>query len=333
MKEADQARGQLLLEEGKRIALELESKLSQPRLSDLAKSIAPFLVDGDNLENTYNAIEGLKSYEGMGPLREILKGYLDWYVNCDHFLTEIRCRTERRAKRIISLRKEVDTFLNGKISRDKLLFSVREQVHLLESIMQSPPEASRVSRKRKETKPEAKYLPFIDQVLRKVVQAVVLGIVVVCMVAFFSESLYELLSSFGWTTTAFIIGSSFWFVQFLLINETRPSAKIAKYLLLAGYVMTFLWLVNTFVPVLRINLGYIFDVMMVVSLAMSELAIRWKSLDFYVNAANLIQSGLIVVLCIVLASVVSELIGQPIWVGLSILAAIWSFWNNSRKNK
>jgi hypothetical protein len=324
-----------LVVEGNQIADQLQQVLLQPGLPDMLKLLAPFFTEGEELDTARHALDQIKSQAVLSQVRSVLTQYQDWQIRCDHEFTKRRCRSDRRVARFISLGKIKDKFLRQKTSSQEFVLSVREQVSLLKSISTDPKPRpkKKVSRQKKaKEEPSASQMKKYDTLLRKTVQAILLGVAVSIIVSFGTVDPVVILQAFSWSIAAFLIAMTFEVVRIVTTKETR-SAQYAGYFLQSGYVISFFTLTPILVPSSTLVMGDLTIPALFLMLVLSELVVRWGPLQVLVRAADYLRSGLIVLVCIVIAYIISFLLNQPIWVGASLLAAIWSFWNNSRAKR
>jgi hypothetical protein len=324
-----------LVLEGIQIADQLQQVLLQPGLTHILKLLAPFFAEGEELDTAQHALDQIKSQTALAHVRNAMSQYQDWLIRCDHEFTKKRCRSDRRAARFTSLGKTKDKFLRQKTSSEELVYTVKQQVSLLRSISSDPKPrpTKKVSRQKKtEVEPSASQMKKFDLLLRKIVQALLLGVAVSIIVAFATVDPVVILQAFSWSIAAFLIAMVFEVVRIMTAKETR-SARYAGYLLQTGYVISFFTLTPIFVPSSALVMGDMTIPTLFLMLVFSELVVRWGPLQVLVRAVDYLRSGLIVLVCIVVAYIISLLLNQPIWVGASLLAALWSFWNNSRAKR
>lgn len=309
------------------------ANLIRPGLLDVISLASPFYFDEEDDEAVQLAIEKLKSMSGLGPYQEPLGKYLETCVEVDNAFTQMRCRTDRRAKRFLTLQKQLDALLNGKISPEIFVLRIREQIALLRSLHEGPPKKASPSRKKKkDTDVHQEGVPegIREFLIRKLLQSIILSVSVgVIVLAFTFDQNAMALATLG-CVTGVLVGVLFEFLYYAAFKDTSLRRAIA-YVVLAAYVFIFLLIAGFYLSPLRIIIGYYTDVLLLIVLLVTELIARWGPLDVLERIADYIWDGLFLVVFFIIAQIVSVLIGQTVWVAISVISAFYTIWDRRRK--
>jgi F0F1-type ATP synthase assembly protein I len=326
-----------LADEGSTILSELEMKLTQPGILDLIRLGSPFFLDDEDSSIVRKTIDEYKSSAGLMALRDTLSKHIDWTVRCDTVFSEKRCRTDNRAKDFNRLSKKSEKFADGKTSTDSLLLSVKKQVALIEALALHIP-LRRMRRRATATrrdlkKPETPEGTNQEYVTRKGVQGIIVGAIVAVITFALTSDWFALSYSLLGSMFGVFGGSFLQFASYLNPGKTTKFSRLGGYLLNAGYVMTFLAITNFATPDLHTAYGVYADVGLLLLLLITEVAVRWSSLQILLKAADYVQSGILMAALIIMGYMVSDLLQQPFWVGFAIVGFVLKIWDIAKPKR
>lgn len=316
----------ILVQRGRAILERLRQAMDQQKAPDAFKALFRLLLSAEEREGIDDAVDSWKSLSGLGPLREPLFQWIQWYNDCDHLFTEARCRTDRRAKKFVRLRKKLDDFLDGKISADQYLLAVHEQLSLLQALDRSPPKKKQRSKPHK-PKPRSEQIRGFG--LRKALQACTLGTIVFVVILLRTFDLSTGGLSFGVAACFHLIASLFDYAQFRIPDRTRRQ-RILKSLLIASYVLVFAAPTYQYVTLMH-QVDLYFFLLLIVLLFSTEILFKQSRMELIDKLAEYVERIGTVAVFVGAAYGLSLVLGEAIWIGMSILAALWAAWNNTRQ--
>jgi hypothetical protein len=308
------------------------SNLSKPGLLDAISVASPFFLETDDDKAVQSAIEKLKSASGLGPFQQPIQKYLEICIEIDSTFTKIRCRSDRRAKKFLTLQKQLDSFLQRKITAEVFVLRIREQVLLLQNMVQDPPKKKKKKPPVKKSKDEDIPEGVREFVVRKAIQSLILGISIGIFTYFITFNLNESSIALAGCVAGLLAGSLFELLYYYAIKDTSLQRLVAL-IVLAAYVTTFTLITSFYLEAVYLQLGYITDIVLLISLLITELIARWGPLKHLLKIMEYIKSGVILVGFFIVAEIFSALIGQSVWVAISVIAALSAMYDRQAKRR
>lgn len=304
--------------------------LSKPGLLEAISVASPFFLDDDDDRAVQEAIGKLKSMSSLGPLQEPLQRYLEICIDVDSLFTKIHCRTDRRAKKFLTLQKQLDFYLQRKITAEVFVLRIREQVLLLENMVRDPPMKKR--KKPTKKKPEDEEIPegVREFVMRKIIQAMLLGFSFGIFVYALTMNLNAASLALAGCVSGLLVATLFELLYYYAIKDTNLQ-RSAALVLLAAYVIIFILIARFYLAAVYFQLGYFANIILLVSLLVTELVARWGSLKHLMKIMDYIESASILVLFFLAAQIVSIVIGETVWVAISVIVALITIYDRQSK--
>ncbi|MHA1959157.1 MAG: hypothetical protein ACW99U_02950 [Candidatus Thorarchaeota archaeon] len=322
-----------LAEVGATIADRLE-ELSKPGLLEIIRAASPLFLDESEADAVRDLIDDIQNMSGLGQLKDPLQRYAEWCIRVDELFTKKRCRTENRAKKFMKIEKEFGRFLSGKIAPEVFVLRIREQIELMRSLARSPPKpksrpkkAESKDVKKEKVLPEASKKEFL---MRKFFQGAIIGIFTSVGVWFSTyDTVLVSIGTIG-VMLGFFVGTGF-LIAYYPAKKNTQLRRILAYLVLVGYPIMFLAISDFFLFELRSSFDIVLDLYLLLLLLFTELIVRWGPLKVLLKAADYVYAGVVVFAFLLIAMVVSTVIGDSFAAAVSVLAAAYTIWDKARE--
>lgn len=306
------------------------SNLSKPGLLDVISVASPFFLDDGDDKAVQSAIAKIRSASGLGPFQAPIQKYLETCIEIDSVFTKTRCRSDRRAKRFLTLQKQLDSFLQRKITAEVLVLRIREQVLLLENMVRDPPKKKRKKPTKKRPKDEDIPEGVREFIMRKMIQALLLAIPISIFVYLITIDQYITSLAIAGSIIGLLVGTLFELLYYYANKDTSLQRFIAL-IVLAAYVTIFILIAGFYLEAVYLQLGYITNIVLLISLLVTELIARWGPLKHLLKIMEYIESGIILIVFFIAAQIVSLLIGESVWVTISVIAAFYTILDRQAK--
>ncbi len=158
------------------------SNLSKPGLLDVISVASPFFLDDGDDKAVQSAIAKIRSASGLGPFQAPIQKYLETCIEIDSVFTKTRCRSDRRAKRFLTLQKQLDSLLQRKITAEVLVLRIGEQILLLENMLRDALMKKRKKLTKKRPKDENIQKDVHELIISKKILALILSIHIIILI-------------------------------------------------------------------------------------------------------------------------------------------------------